>query len=297
MIAWLVAASSLSSIAVRRESASVANGVGPSKSFAFTQSHKIALLAAYRAVFRKGQGGSVGETSSGGLLGGRVSYRQLVEGHRTGFEPVLLAAAVPARAGDWVLEAGTGAGAGILCLAARVAGVRAVGLERDGALAALADENFASNGFADCFAVRGDAERPPFGPVFHHVMANPPWFDARGTPPPEARRALAHMAAPGLLAAWMKGLVGCLRPRGRITLILPAASLAAAAAGLRAVRCGGIAVWPLWPRAGVAAKTIIISAVLGSRALDSLHPGLVLHDAAGISPEAEAILRDGAALV
>ncbi len=237
------------------------------------------------------------ETSSGGLLGGRVSYRQLVSGHRTGFEPVLLAASVRARPGDWVLEAGTGAGAGILCLAARVAGVRAVGLERDAVLTALAAENFGRNGFGDCFAVQGDAGRPPFGPVFHHVMANPPWYDARGTPPPDARRALAHMAAPELLTAWMKALVACLRPRGRVTFILPAAALGAAAAGLRAARCGGLSVWPLWPRVGVPAKTIIVSAILGSRTADSLHHGLVLHDAAGITGEAEAILRDGAALV
>ncbi len=236
------------------------------------------------------------ETSSGSLLDGRVSYKQLASGHRTGFEPVLLAASVPARAGEWVLEAGTGAGAAVLCLAARVPGVRAVGLEVCARLTALADENFKTNGFGGCFAVRGDAARPPFGPVFHHVMANPPWFDAAGTAPPDARRALAHMAPAGLLEAWARRLAGCLRPRGRLTLILPASLLAPAAAALRAARCGGMSVLPLWPRAGVAAKTIIISAVLGSRAPDSLQPGLVLHEAAGITPAAEAVLRDGAAL-
>jgi tRNA1Val (adenine37-N6)-methyltransferase len=236
------------------------------------------------------------ETSCGGLLGGRVTYRQLVDGHRTGFEPVLLAAAVPAKAGDLVLEAGAGAGAGLLVLTARVPGVRAVGLEHDGVLAALAAENFRVNGFADCAAVQGDAVRPPFGPVFDHVMANPPWYDARGTAPPDARRALAHMAAPGLLGSWMKLLVGCLRPRGRATFILPAASLGVAAAGLRAAQCGALRVIPLWPRVGVQAKTIIVSAVRGSQALDSLHPGLVLHDAGGITPQVEAILRDGAAI-
>jgi tRNA1Val (adenine37-N6)-methyltransferase len=55
-------------------------------------------------------------------LGGRVTYRQLVDGHRTGFEPVLLAAAVPAKAGDLVLEAGAGARAGGLVVTARGAG-------------------------------------------------------------------------------------------------------------------------------------------------------------------------------
>jgi len=240
----------------------------------------------------------MGETTAGGLFGGRVAYRQFRGGHRSGFEPVLLAACVPAQAGEKVLEAGTGAGAALLCLAARVAGLRGVGVERDAALARLAAENFRENGFGQMFSVQADALRLPFSAAsFDHVMANPPWYDARGTPPPEARRALAHMAAPGLLTSWMKALVACLRPRGRVTFILPAAALGAAAAGLRAARCGGLSVWPLWPRVGVPAKTIIVSAILGSRTADSLHHGLVLHDAAGITGEAEAILRDGAALV
>jgi tRNA1(Val) A37 N6-methylase TrmN6 len=48
------------------------------------------------------------DSTAGTLLGGRVSYRQFAAGHRSGFEPVFLAAAVPAQAGERVLEAGTG---------------------------------------------------------------------------------------------------------------------------------------------------------------------------------------------
>ncbi|HLB98700.1 MAG TPA: SAM-dependent methyltransferase, partial [Acetobacteraceae bacterium] len=58
--------------------------------------------------------------TEGHLLGGRVRYAQPREGFRSGIEPVMLAAAVPARTGERVLEAGSGAGAALLCLAARV---------------------------------------------------------------------------------------------------------------------------------------------------------------------------------
>ncbi|MCX7381847.1 MAG: SAM-dependent methyltransferase, partial [Alphaproteobacteria bacterium] len=64
------------------------------------------------------------------LLGGRVVHSQPELGHRTGVEPVLLAAFVPARPGERVLEGGSGAGAGLLCLAARVA-VSGLGVEID----------------------------------------------------------------------------------------------------------------------------------------------------------------------
>ncbi|HJS85951.1 MAG TPA: SAM-dependent methyltransferase, partial [Acetobacteraceae bacterium] len=60
------------------------------------------------------------DVTGGTLLGGRVRYAQPAEGFRSGIEPVLLAAAVPARPGECVLEGGSGAGAGLLCLAARI---------------------------------------------------------------------------------------------------------------------------------------------------------------------------------
>ncbi|MBB5371842.1 tRNA1(Val) (adenine(37)-N6)-methyltransferase [Acidocella aromatica] len=237
------------------------------------------------------------EISTGGLLDGRLVYRQLRDGHRSGFEPVLLAAAVPAREGELVLEAGTGAGAALLCLGARVAGIRGVGVEREARMAELASENFSANQLPDISALRGNATALPFAPdTFHHVLANPPWFAPRGTPSPDARRDLAHRAADGLLSGWVSELTRVLRGRGSISLILPAASFAEAAAALKARHCGAITLIPLWPRTGQAAKMVIITARKHSKSPDVVHPGLVLHDESSITPEAEAILRGGAAL-
>jgi tRNA1(Val) A37 N6-methylase TrmN6 len=127
-------------------------------------------------------------------------------------------------------------------------------------------------------------------------MANPPWHDAAGTRSPNPQRALAHHATPSLLSAWITGLVDCLKPRGTITLILPAASFAEAASWLREHKCGAVRIFPLWPRAGQPAKLVIVSAKLGGGGPDKILPGLVLHDEAGITDAAQAILRDGAAL-
>ena len=63
------------------------------------------------------------------LLGGRVKLRQKRHGYRVAIDPVLLAAAVPAAAGDNVLDIGCGAGAAALCLATRVQGSRVTGIE------------------------------------------------------------------------------------------------------------------------------------------------------------------------
>jgi tRNA1(Val) A37 N6-methylase TrmN6 len=144
-------------------------------------------------------------------------------------------------------------------------------------------------------AICADIERPGFGAIFDHAMANPPWHDGSSTKSPDAKRALAHHARPALLASWIKGLTACLKPRGSLTLILPAASFGAAAAGLHAQGYGSVQLFPLWPRAGQPAKLVIIAARLGSRAPDRVLPGLVLHDAGGITAAAQAILQDGAA--
>ena len=232
----------------------------------------------------------------GGLLGGRLSYRQFRAGHRSGFEPVLMAAMVEAKSDELVLEAGTGAGAALLCLAARVPGVRGIGVERGAALARLAARNFVENKFAGVSVVNGDAATLPFAAqTFQHVMANPPWFGAHGTPSPDAARALAHHAPQTTLAAWVQELLRLLRDKGTITLALPAATYAEAVSLLRPA-CGGITLLPLWPRAGVKAKIILVQAQKASRTPDAVLPGLTLHDENGITREAENILREGGGL-
>ncbi len=236
------------------------------------------------------------EITEGSLLSGKIRYRQFAAGHRSGFEPVLLAASVNAAAGDRVLEAGCGAGAALLCLGHRIPGISGLGLEIAADLAALANENFKINQLNGFSSICWDVEQRGVEGRFDHIMANPPWHGASGTQSPDSLRALAHHARPSLLANWVARLTDCLKPRGSLTLILPAAAFADAAGHLRARGFGAVTLFPLWPRAGRAAKLTLIAARLGGRGPDRLLPGLVLHDAAGITAAAQAILRDGEAI-
>ncbi|RYJ00254.1 MAG: methyltransferase domain-containing protein, partial [Acetobacteraceae bacterium] len=120
------------------------------------------------------------------LLGGRVLLRQPRLGLRAGLDAVLLAAGIPARPGQVVLEAGCGSGAGFLCLATRVPGLRILAVERDPVLAALAIANAAANGIA-AEVITGDIRDPALIrrlPACDHAFANPPFWPA-GTAPPE----------------------------------------------------------------------------------------------------------------
>lgn len=232
------------------------------------------------------------------LLNGRVALRQPRQGFRAGLDAVLLAAFVPARPGDSVLEAGPGSGAAFLCLAARVPELAIRAVEREAAMAALARENAAQAGLTAQIE-QGDvadlALARALGPVAHG-FANPPYWPG-GTPPPGAiRRAATHETGPGL-ADWIGFLAAAIAPRGSLSLILPSARFDAAVAAMRAAGFGAMELLPLWPRAGVAAKRVLLRARKGARSPAKILPGLILHEADGRFTEAaEAILRDAAPL-
>lgn len=240
--------------------------------------------------------------TTGRLLGGRLVYGQPAAGFRSGIEPVLLAAAIAARPGERVLEAGSGAGAALLCLAARVP-VHGLGIERCAALVALARRNLAANGLAERVDMQqGDITGVLPAGLFDHACANPPWHAAADSAAAHPARRTAKQVPEGqatgdLLARWTAGLAARLRPRGSLTLILPAARLSDACAALRAQGCGSLTLFPLWPKPSREAKLMIIRAIRGGRGADRVAAGLVLHRPDGSFTEAaDAILRDGDAL-
>ena len=234
------------------------------------------------------------EVTAGTLLNGRVRYSQPVDGYRTGIEPVLLAASIPVRAGERVLEAGTGAGAGLLCLLARVPGVLATGIELDPSMADLARRNAAANGATPEILTADVGDAALHGP-FDHAFANPPWHDPAGTTPAAGLRRLAKHEAGAGLHGWVEPLARSLALRGTLSLILPASKLAEACSTLCATGFRAIAVAPFWPRAGVPAKLVLLQA--RRRGTGRLGAGLVLHEADGrYTAAADLILRDGASL-
>lgn len=227
------------------------------------------------------------------FLDGRVKARQPEQGFRSGLDAVMLAAAVPARAGDTVLELGASAGTVSLCLAARVPGCVIAGVEIDPELVELATANAAANGFtcrfvaADIFRLPQDLKRD-----FDQVFSNPP-FHGEGLVSPDAARATA-LNDDGRLSDWLKAGLQRTVSGGFFTAIIRADRLGEA---LAALPTEGVNILPLWPRVGETAKRVIVQVRKGSRAPFALLPGLVLHQADGTWTEgAEAVLRRGAAL-
>jgi tRNA1(Val) A37 N6-methylase TrmN6 len=236
------------------------------------------------------------------LLDGRVRLEQPAEGYRVAIDPVLLAAAVPARAGERVLELGAGVGAATLCAATRVADCSFAALEVDASLVDIARANVAANGLSGRVALHvGDVAAPPAalaaGP-FDHVMANPPYgTPGRGSASPNVAKQRANVEGDADLAAWVATAFGLVRPGGSVTFVHRADRAAEVATRFADAGGGAVVLFPLWPKAGSDAKRALIQARKGAKAPARLAAGLVLHEADGsYSAAAQAVLRLGAAL-
>lgn len=240
-----------------------------------------------------------GATAESALLGGRVRLRQPVKGYRAGMDAALLAAAAGVEPGQRVIEAGCGAGAVLMQIAARRPGAILTGLERDPAMAALARENAVLNG-SEARIIEGDVAagfRALDLPPFDRAVSNPPFFDDPGAlrAPAEGKRG-AWMADDGL-KAWTSFLLKSVREGGRIVVIHRADRLADLLA-LLGETAGSFAVRGVHPHADEPAKRVLVQAIKTGKAPLRLLPPLVLHDRSGAkhTAEAEAILRGEAGL-
>jgi tRNA1(Val) A37 N6-methylase TrmN6 len=235
-------------------------------------------------------------TSKDTFLGGRLTIEQPVEGFRAGLDAVMLAAAVPARMGDMVLELGSGAGTASLCLAARIPEISITGAEIESDLVGTSNHNATANQMGDRVVfVTVDALDLPTDMKrdYDHVMCNPPFHGDDGERSPDEARALATHDE-GSLATWLDVGVRRTASGGTFTAIVRADRLSET---LMALPQTGLRLFPLWPRAGQAAKRVIVQLRKGSRAPQELCPGLVLHEEDGTyTREAELVLRDAKGL-
>ncbi|MFZ5965241.1 tRNA1(Val) (adenine(37)-N6)-methyltransferase [Thalassococcus sp. BH17M4-6] len=238
------------------------------------------------------------------FLGGKLRLWQARDGYRAGVDPVLLAASVPARTGQSVLDLGCGAGAALLSLGARVPGLRLTGIELQPAYADLARRNAAANDLpaeivtADLTELPTDLKQQRFD----HVIANPPYFEPGRRMAAEDAGRETGLAGPTALSDWVAVAARRTDPRGTVTMIQRAARLpellAAFAAHLHAVQ-----VLPLAPRSGRDPKLVLIRGRKQGRAAFRLHASVILHDSPAhvedredYAPQIAAVLRCGAAL-
>jgi tRNA1(Val) A37 N6-methylase TrmN6 len=229
--------------------------------------------------------------SADAVLGGSLTLRQPLRGHRVGHDAILLAAASAAGAGEHAVDLGAGVGAAGLALARRVAGVAVTLVEIEPALAALARENAARNGLAErvravCLDVAAPAAAFAAAGLSSgtadRVLMNPPFNTAPAQKlSPDRGRRLAHAASPDTLGQWVRTAVRLLRPSGVLTLIWRADGIAEVLAALDH-GFGSLEILPVHGDVKAPANRILIRATKGGRAPTQIHPALMLNDESGV---------------
>ena len=229
------------------------------------------------------------------FLGGKIKLKQ--GDYRATSDAVLLAAAVPAKANESVLDVGCGTGAVALCIKARVPQANITGLDIQPEMLELAKQNACLNKMA-FEVVHGDVTNPPKEwkeRQFHHVITNPPYFTETMLRDNDVT-AKAH-AEQVPLKTWLDFCIKKVRAKGTLTIIHRTQAVPEILSVLNG-RMGKIRLTPLWPKAGVMPKRVIIQATMNSKAPFELCTGFVLHNDDDTRPEKiERIMRDAEPLI
>ena len=213
------------------------------------------------------------------FLGGQLRIRQPRRGYRAGIDPVMLAAGVPAKPGDSVLDLGCGVGVAALCLGRRVPDLRLAGLELQPSYADLARRNGAENAL-DFEVIEGDLSDLPQTlreRRFDHVIANPPYFDRTASTRASDPGRETAMGENTPLTTWVKQAARRCVPGGYVSLIHRADRLPELLSEASR-HLGSIEVLPLIPRKGRDARLVLVRARKGGRAAFRLHDGWVMHE-------------------
>jgi tRNA1(Val) A37 N6-methylase TrmN6 len=238
------------------------------------------------------------------VLNKRVRLLQMPagEGFRTSLDSVMLAAAVPAKSGDKILDMGAGVGGATFCLLHRVEGIHVTGVEWERAYYDLALKNIPLNhaeGKVDFIHSDMRDYQVEGKPIYTHVMVNPPFNEAgQHMPSPDIvkAKALGHLEADLSLEDWILAGYRLVKSGGSFTIIYPTSGTDKI---IRAMgkKFGAIEIIPLWPRVGVDSKRVIIRAIKGRHTPCVIRAGLVLHEADGrYTSEANKVLRDAGVL-
>ncbi len=236
-------------------------------------------------------------TTIDAALGGRLMIEQPAKGYRFAIDPFILAACCSPKAGERVLELGTGVGTALLALLQRHPDIETEGIDKVPDLVRLAIRNAKRNGLQDrvAFAL-GDVRnwRQSLTPAsFDWVIANPPYLPrAAMTLSQDSIKAASNAEDDGGIEAWIDAASGALQPGGRILFIHRADRLADLLAKMNGA-FGGFILLPIHPIASAPARRLIVLGRKGMRRPLTILPGFVLHEeAGGWSEKARAILEE-----
>ena len=235
------------------------------------------------------------------LLGSRLNMLSAKSGYRASIDPVLLAASVPVRTGQRVLDVGCGTGAAALCLVTRMPGLHAMGIDYQLPLIILANKIASLNGlvsrtqFISCDLLGPITYPQPHS--FDHVMANPPHLKfGSGNVSPDPLKVVANVEGKAKLKDWVLFCFKSVVNGGTVTFVHRYDRKDELISLVK--NYGLVTILPLWPKIlGIGAKRVLVQVIKGTSVDIHEKAGLVLHTEKNVyTQEAHEILREAKAL-
>ena len=213
------------------------------------------------------------DTTTDDFLGGKLHLFQPKVGLRATSDSVILAACVPAKQGESLLDVGCGNGVVALCVASRVKNLILTGLEIQPELADLTAQNATLNNFPMTVICEDlSASFSLKGRQFHHVVSNPPFYKASFVRADIQQKTAYHQQIP--LAKWIALCLVFVAPKGSFTTIIPAENVPEILPVLEK-KLGNIELIPLFTKKDEPAKRCILRGILGSKAPFRVLPGII----------------------
>lgn len=234
------------------------------------------------------------------LLDKKVKIFQPVDGYRASTDAVFLSSLLDSemvKAGDLILDVGSGTGAISLCLAERLKekNIQITGLDIQPDLVELSNFSAKENGYADFlhyehFDIREKSILP--AGMFSFVITNPPYSD-HDMPSPNMSKQLAHNHQNFDLTGWLTFCLKMLKPKGYLLLINRAEAINEILSALHN-KAGDIHILPIYSKQGQAAKRVAIIAKKGAKGISKILPPFYTHNEDGsYTDKAQSILRLG----
>ena len=227
------------------------------------------------------------------FLGDKVVLKQSKDGLRATSDSVLLAALVPVKAEDSILDVGAGNGVIGCCVNARVkCKMTAVEIQKN--LCPLIKENANQNNCSldliqhDIF----ESNDPLKGKLFQHVVTNPPFYEMSKNTRKNKEQKKAYVQDFDL-KKWLEYCLKHLRAKGSFNLIHRPEMLPEILPIL-AQKLGNIEIFPIVSKEGESTNRILIRGYLNKKGPLMLHFPLIMHTKDNKRTKtAEKILRFG----
>ena len=220
------------------------------------------------------------------FFNGKLHVAQGASGYRFSIDAILLASHTDVRAGERLLDLGTGCGIIPLILAYRHPDIRVYGIEIQNDLADLAVANVNENSMQDRITLicRDMRELKPdliAGPV-DVIVCNPPYRKPNsGRLNPDPQRAVARHEIKASLIDVL-GTVRCmLRTAGRFVAVYTAERSAELLSQMRLEGIEPKFIRTIHSQIDAAAKLIMVVGIKGARSGTKIGPPLIIYDADG----------------